>query len=427
MKRSYNQLIAVNLKQKLKEFELNPPPISGFSVSRMEYLISLILTHKQKKYSGSWSVLKMQYMTNIIPHANQYLNFLEREGIVEIKEYSAGRNSRLYRLRSEDKTEYQPITDQKIIFRIEHSKKNILQTNSKKYPELNKYVREVEIDKDRALFTIQIQYLKGIRNGEKDAEIRRTYSLAAIARIESRDIYYKVNSTNGRLDTNVTNLPKELVKHLRINGNPLVEIDIINSQPFFAACLMDPTPEVEMLMVRFLGKSLTMSAKSMNLYQYEDVRLYMKLTTHGKFYEFMMEKFKENEIPFTDRQNFKEQIFVIFFGKSNADKYSPSARLFKKLFPHVQKLFDLIKKEEYNKLAIFLQRLESYIILEEVAKNIVAELSELPILTKHDSLLPVLVRNNVLLVQQDDILFVRCILLDTIERMTNLLPQTKVK
>jgi hypothetical protein len=382
--KEYNQLIAVDLKDWIKEIEQNPPPITGFSTSRLEYLIHLILSHKQKSHKRSYSILNMQYMLNVIPKANLYLDFLSSNGIIEWKNYSAGRNSRLYRLLNEGKTELQPITDKKLILRIIKNKKSLSARNSKKYPDLNKWIYKVEIDWEEALKTIEFEF----QHNNKSAEWR-TFALGSIERIRAGEIFITVNTTNNRLDSNITNLPKELLPHITINGEHLIEMDISNSQPFFSACLFNPTPKVEQVMEEYLGKSLIMVVKSLTLYDYKDVKTYCSLVISGKFYEYMMDKFKENNIPFENRSDVKDQLFVVLFGKINADKYSPTAKLFKKEFPNVQRLFDLIKKKNHNRLSILLTRIESYVMLKEVAKSISKELPEQPFLTKHDSILPI--------------------------------------
>jgi len=419
----YNQLIALNLVEKMKGFEANPPQITGFTISRLQYLISLIISHKQEEHAGAYALLNMQYMSNVVPNANEYLDFLKQQDIIETINYSAGRNSRMYRLKDEGKTEFRAITDKQLIYRIEKNKVEIKRRNSKKYPPLNEFINKVRIDYDAAIETIEETYQNNILMANLKGEGRRTFSLAAVERIVSGEIFIKCNPTNERLDSNYTQLPSELLQHLTINGNPLVEVDIKNSQPFFASCLFNPTQEIEKIMMRFLGKNHTMSAISLQLANNEDVKLYTSLVTTGTFYEpFLMEKFKENGIIVKNRDELKKQLFIVFFGKLNAYKYNPAARLFKSLFPNVQKLFDAIKKDEHNQLAILLQRIESYTILDRVAQKILADLPGLPFLTRHDSILP-----SGIFVTPDTAEKVKSILLETIKEVTGLMPMARIK
>jgi hypothetical protein len=419
--KKYNQLTSVNLIEKLKEFEKTPPKITGFSISRMKYLISLILTHKQKNFTGSWSVLNMTYMKNVVPRADQYLKFLRNEQIIQWKEYSAGRNSRMYRLIDEKKTRLEEITDNSIIQRIEINRGAILMRNSKMYPVLNQYIRETSINVDGALKTIESEYSNNVLNDNKKAESRRTYSLAQVLKFESGCKYYSVNPTNGRLDSNITGLPNELVKHLVIDNKTLIEIDIKNSQLFFAAALTDPTPEIEQLMLKYLGKSLTMYTKSLHISECKDVKLYQFLVTHGIFYEHMTNKFTGNKL-LKSRDQVKEAMFIVLFGKIHAHIYSKEARIFRNEFPNIQKLLDAIKKNNHNKLAIFLQRVESYCILERVSLEIINQYPNIKFVTKHDSILPCTI-----LMKEYDFLAVKGMIMAIIEEITGFLPQIKVK
>ena len=419
----YNQLIAVNLIEKMKEFEHNPPEITGFSISRTQYLISLILSHKQDNHPDAWSLLNMGYMKNIVYNADQYLNFLRERKIIEWINYLKGRNSRMYRLINEGRTECRAISDRKLIFKIEENRRNVQLRNSKMYPALNENIYKAGINYEAAKKTIESEYLKNIKKGYKKVEGRRTFSLAEIEKIQSGEIYIKVNQTNGRLDSNYTRLPSELVQHLTIDGNYLAELDIRNSQPFFVAPLFNPTPEIEKLMIRFLGRRFTMYVISLQLPECEDVKLYTSLVTSGEFYDpFLMNKFKETGIPFKDREDLKEQIFIVFFGKSDAYKYNPAARLFKATFPNVQILFDAIKKDEHNRLSILLQKIESYVILKRVAQKILTDIPILPFLTRHDSCLP-----SKILVCENCIEMAKEIMLTTIQEITGLTPIVRIK
>ncbi len=386
--RRYTQLIAVDLIPFMEELRQNPPPIKGFSISRMEYLITLILTHKQKNHLGAWSVLYMAYLRNVVPQADEYIKLLKERGIIQWRNHSVGRNSTLYRLTDEGRTEIRTIKDQQLIRRIEEAHFNICKRNSRKYPQLNKYIHLVGLDVIGALRTVELTYQEGLLTDPATAESRRTYSLGEIGRIQAGHIYISCNDTNGRLDSNYTRLPSELVLHLVIDGKSLSEIDIRNSQPFFAAAMMNPTPEVERLMERYLGLKLTGSVKSMHISECEDVRLYTTLVLTGNLYEFMMEKVRKAGVLFKDRSDLKERLFVVFFGRKGSWRYDKIARVFQQEFPNVLVFFEKIKQEDHRKLSVFLQRIESCTMLEKVAPAILNELPGLPFITKHDSILP---------------------------------------
>jgi DNA-binding PadR family transcriptional regulator len=421
--RVHVQLVALNLTDVMKEVAEHPPDIPGFKISRLEYLISLILTHKQDKHAGAYSVLNMKYMSNIVPGAGQYLKFLAERGIVEWKNYSAGRNSRLYRLTEEGPTAFRPITDKTLIRRIEQTGHKSGLQNSKKYPALHKWVNQVELDREGALQTIREEYERRFLYDPSTAEARRTYSLGAIARISEGNLYFKVSPTNNRLDTNFTALPRELVKHITIKSQKPYEMDISNSQPFFLSTLFEMTPAIEKVCTQYLGHDYTMIIKSLHVAGSKDGRLYSLLVSEGRFYNYMRCVFDREGIPYADRDDLKEQLFIVFFGDLRAKRYSTAARVFEREFPSVQQMIDKIKREDHRRLAVLLQRIESDVMLNRVAREIGRQLPNMPMLTKHDSILPF----KLVVYGHGEIDQARQIMVEIITEVTGCRPQGRMK
>ena len=421
--KQYHFLFPARLLPIFDEIETNPPRITGFSICRLKYLISTILTHKQEDRRFSYSVLYMKYLERIVPEASQYMKFLRDKGIIEWKNYSVGRNSRLYRMTRyyDGRTVYRTITDHNLIRRIESARKHLLFMNSKKYPQLNHFVYMVELDSDAALKTIEKTYQEMSDNPERKvkakAEDHRTYSLGEVQRIMSRHIYIKVNNTNFRYDTNFTRLPSELVKHLHIKRVHFNELDIVNSQPFFSSGLFNPTTEIQ----KVLNPSLLVFINNMKFSEKDDVKEYVSLVTNGQFYEFMMNAFRQSGLSFIDRQDFKERLFTVYFDKNSAALYSRAVRLFEELFPNVWILFKRIKRSEYNKLAILLQRMESHTILNHVATGIIEKFPDVPFLTKHDS---ILVPGNL---EEERLVGIQSFFEGTLESVIGFRPKLKMK
>jgi hypothetical protein len=409
----------------------HPPLIEGFRISRLQYLIHLIMSHKQKKYPGSWSVLNMQIL----------LQQIHQQGIIERKNYSAGRNSTLYRIKEEGKAEFRILADWDLIERINESLQKLKLRNSKKHPDLNLTARKVCIEHVVAFDFLEKELqdnLAGLKAARDNLTLeqykkkykkligRYNFGIGEVEKIRSGELYIKVNTTNYRYDTNFTHLPSELFAFLRIDGYPLVELDITNSQPFFAATLFDMRQDVERVMRKYLGDSLTMYTKSLKLSVCEDVRLYTSLVCSGKFYDYMGKLFMDNGIIFETRKELKDLIFGSFFDKAHAYHYKKEVALFRKAFPNVYRLFYLIKKKEYNRLAILLQRIESHIMLDLVVPRIKNEFPELDLLTKHDSIQPF--KHRLYSPDGGSTTFkIGKIMLDVIEDATGLRPSGKAK
>jgi len=404
--------------------------IPGFSMSRLLYLVHLIISQKQETHPGSYAPLKMEYMTNIIPFARKYLYFLRDRGVIEWTGHYAGNLSsnkkftRLYRVTKdyEGATVCRTLTDPKLCYKIEMQYLKVKKENSKKYPNLNKWVYKVQINEAKAKQRVNEVYKENVLQGVPNAESIKTYGLNEIAKIVRGEIYIRVSKTNGRYDSNFTRLPSYLVPYLTINNLSLIEIDIANSQPFFAGCLFNPSPEVRAIM----GNSLYIYEKSLQLAEKEDVKQFIKLVSEGLFYDYMMSEFDKNKIPYTDRDDFKKQLFIVFFGRNSARYVSRSVKLFEKLFPNVFALFAHVKKGEHNQLAILLQKIESNIILNRVAPQISASFPELPFITKHDSLLPVQ-KSGGFIVPGHTVEAVKGIVENVIRQTTGLTPLVRVK
>ncbi len=411
----------------LEEIRRNPPAIPGFTMERLQYLIYLIVSHRQEPHPGSYSVLNMAYLENIIPKAHLYLNFLRDIGIIEWKNhanYEGMRHSRLYRLttKHEGETVYRTLNDNKLAHLVDLHHKKQKKLNSRAYPQLNKWVYSVRIDETAAHEAVEREYNANLKRNKLNAERVRSFGHIEIDKIVKKQIYIRVNKTNGRYDTNFTRLPGYLVPYLKINNSPLVEIDIANSQPFFAACAFNPAPEIAAIMRKF-----SLYQKCRSLYtDKQDIKEYTKLVTTGQFYDYMMLKFDNARILYFDRRDFKEKLFLVFFGRVDTKYTSKGVRLFGKLFPTVTEFFNSIKAGQHNQLAILLQKFESYTMLKKVAPAIAVKFPDLPLLTKHDSLLPAPQMTGLIL-PRDRVEDVKNLIEDEIEKTTGLRPLVRVK
>jgi hypothetical protein len=408
-KYGYNALLTDKLLRWLDEAESKKR-------QRLMYLLSTILTHKQDKHPGAWSVLKMEYLRQVDPTATEDLKLLKDAAVIEVKNYLAGRNSRLYRIRKEYEGPaiFRAVTDMKILNRIKEARISIAKHNSRQYPELNRMTKSVAINLPAAEATIEERYQA--TEDKETAEARRTYSLAEIEKIRSREIFHTVNDTNHRYDSNFTRLPSELVPHLSIDGKPLHEVDIVNSQIFFSVCLFNPSPEVLRVMKDYLGQIFTIQIIKLQLSYCQDVQRYALSAISGKFYEDMMQLFD-----LKSRAEVKELCFTVLFSRNNAIRYSKEVRKFREVYPNVYRMFSEIKKDGHNKLAILLQRIEADVMLNHVAPAIMKKLPKVKFITKHDSLLPA----SLLVAGQAT--EVANIMTETIEEITGLRPKLKIK
>ena len=79
-------------------------------------------------------------------------------------------------------------------------------------------------------------------------------------------------------------------------------------------------------------------------------------------------------------------VFFQYIYSSNKQNFWEEKRLISDAFPSVTRIFKFLKKDDYVLLSHIMQRLESTVIIEVVAKRIAAEKPNLPIFTVHDSI-----------------------------------------
>ncbi|GGK41505.1 hypothetical protein GCM10007963_06880 [Lutibacter litoralis] len=116
---------------------------------------------------------------------------------------------------------------------------------------------------------------------------------------------------------------------------------------------------------------------------------YMLLVLKGELYEYLEHVFvDELGEEFKDRESVKSVVFEVLFTDNRfiGQKGAEKKRLFKKKFTEVYNLFSILKRKNKTVLPILLQRIESYLIIDVIAKRISKEIPEAPIFTIHDSI-----------------------------------------
>ena len=176
----------------------------------------------------------------------------------------------------------------------------------------------------------------------------------SIDSIKERPFRVGRNSTNNRLDTNLTNLYSEMVNEI-CRQNNLIQIDLSNSQ----FC--------------FLSQLLKKELKT------PDSQLFQILSISGSLYSYVSER-----LEIGDYKKTKRLMFSLLFS-SNLFKSVEKNKL-KELFPTVINWIDDFKRDNgYKSFSIELQKLESNFFIDYLLKRIKKQ--GLFCLTKHDSLI----------------------------------------
>ena len=121
----------------------------------------------------------------------------------------------------------------------------------------------------------------------------------------------------------------------------------------------------------------------------EDGNRFIDLAVAGELYEYLEMQFKRKlGLHDIDRAFAKIAVLQAFFSDNRfiGTEEAKPKKCFKDLFPSVYKVYATIKNKDKKMLALLLQNIESYFIIDVIAKRIGKEYPDLPIFTIHDSI-----------------------------------------
>lgn len=252
-----------------------------------------------------------------------------------------------------------------------------------------------------AFMDVDINYNEAEKWIQDNAEgVKQHIYLTSLLHLKDKRFrYFKRNPTNKRLDTNFTNLKKELRQF--IIGD-YVSIDLKNSQPFFLSQLIktiiednNNIPLCSHLSYSNLLKTFGVKAfkrillvrqneeKSnlANLKQFENS--VVKGSLYDDFVELYHCKLTRDEV--------KNIVIKVLFSRNVISKkysfipYKADKEIFATVYPFIYDVIKLLKEKNHVALAICLQRIESYIFIDCIAKELVN--SGIVPLTIHDSVI----------------------------------------
>lgn len=244
----------------------------------------------------------------------------------------------------------------------------------------------------------------------------------------------------GRVHTDLTRCPREVRPALRMGGEPLVGIDVANSQPLFLALLLinyrrcgnktfayvtfpekrsNPYDQIDEIISRTIlnystkeenkitpphhasittrmtcGKekktlevealaTTVNGANRVELYQQflkPDEVCFVRLCEQGRLYEDFMDRL---EMPV--RNWVKKLFFEMIYGDNRFQ--SPLKADFTEVFPNVAEVVRVHKRKDHGFLPRLMQNIEANFVINTVCRRLMNELPDVPVLTLHDCLL----------------------------------------
>ena len=318
----------------------------------------------------------------------------------------------------------------------------------KSYKYVTRYLDEegLKIDEGGAITKLNevlVDDLKHELLGSYDKKItpyeKFIYNKSKVLNFNDSISSYIVDNSGYRLHTALVRLPKYLRKYVKYKGQHLISLDLKNSQPFLLCALFNKKlwnssatlcvqklyselynnihelttiqrtkiiywkvfSEVEAQLLRkALGRSSIISIVEMLSTLLENPisnRLqdpnFKSLCESGTLYEVIGELFKGKYFingvdQYGTRDMVKLQIMRLFFGGKKKTKIWQAKELsaFMEKFPEIGNLLLLLKSDGYKKCPCLLQRLESHLMLKEVATEIYRRKIPTPVFTVHDSI-----------------------------------------
>jgi len=229
-------------------------------------------------------------------------------------------------------------------------------------------------NKHLAVLTPQEQYLMGwlkkltlsdkVKDSPEMSNLLMTdremdYYERSVEWIEAKDWRFSVGQITGRVFTNITGLPRELRPFLRLDGEPLVEIDVSACQP--------------LLLYQLYQKGEP------------EVTKYLDVVLSGQFYE-TLDKLLEKPYGKERRDELKRAIFTQVFFDEIWPVKSPLCQAFYDQFPVLYSEIVKFKTPNYKALSHRLQRDEAEIVINTVVGRLM-ENPIIPVVTVHDCIL----------------------------------------
>lgn len=414
-------LLIERLEQRLQD----SPPSWSFKIDYFYYLIrhmtTLEIQWKNRKYEYyPVNINKLRAVT--VSTINRYLKYLVDGELLLRDNYIPGEKSYHYRLnpallKSVRTIRLEP--GSMLFQRIIHAERNKRKHIHRQKPHL-KQMREL-------FMKIDIDYPAATRWIEEQGESTKKYVYYTMLDKlrDNRFRYFDKNSTNGRLDTNLTVLKKEL-RGFMIGD--WVSIDLANSQPLILSQVLDvlfsgisdpltkyslnnnkntPPPHnnhyiplcshfFEEDLVKYFGKQ-TLNGVAKILHNggssvHGELFGFQISCVNGSFYEDFIDQFGDINGATLTRDDVKDLIFPVLFSRNEIYRdwerkmpYQSEKMKFAQVYPIISSVIQELKRKDHARLAILLQKIESKIFIDSICPLLVNK-GIVP-LTIHDSII----------------------------------------
>lgn len=385
----------VLLNELHKQIDENKPPFA-YKLEYFYYILYHISKQQNEQKENEYYWLNKKHLKSVVSNYDRYLKYLVNSNILLTdNKMIFGKKSYYYKIVDSllkgihTRKEILPKTKLYIkILKYNTNKKAHLSRLEPHLRKMQQLVSKIEYDYTRALKWIEIN--------TKD-EVKKMSYINSIGAIQDKRFrYFKRNKTNNRLNTNFTNLKSELKQFIK--GDYTV-IDVCNSQPFLLGILLNNIINnrdtycsylhLETIVKTFGIKRIkeiskvNQNEKKSDLVNFSD---YYDSVLNGTLYEDFIAHYGNG----ISRKEVKIILFKVLFSsnlKQNRIPFKDEKKIFKSVYPFIYDCIYNAKKGDKNNnlLPIYLQKFESYLFIDCIAKELV-ENGIIP-LTVHDSVI----------------------------------------
>lgn len=398
--------IIIPKKELLKEFLLKRGSLKEDKLLYLLHIINPELAVEDKCFldqRGGLLYIRLYsklLKKNLGKNYRKYIDFWMDNKVIETnpKYSTVGGFSKSYRLKSLYNGEYEWVTIKDASYRRKLLNE---ERDMKVYPFLRKWIDLLKMDIEGASNEAN-GLLKQLGSEKFLSKQRNKYHncISTIKSFNDKKTKFKPDNSGYRLHSKLTKSCKILRKYITFKGEGLVEVDLKNSQFYFLLYLFDINSwkrgkvinlykgYSEYIRDKYIFNMLHLLDEIHASGEFEE---YKNLVTDGTIYDFF-QNIMVNKNPKITRDEVKDLLIIALFSQ-NEMPCSGMKTIFRSKFSNIYNFIKYIKSNKYDQnverhsvMAILLQRIESHIVLNQVAKRINREKPEIPIFTIHDCL-----------------------------------------
>ncbi len=399
--------------------KLNPPSFK-FHKDYFIYLLHLItdIPSRNKDVEMVYVPFYSTLIQRRVRDYRKYLDYLvDNDILVENHQYIVGKQSRSFRFSHKYQTPIKPVfitktTLIKSILNFINIDYNIhdscfVDSHTVELDYLYKwYTNKLKVDYKAARSYLEVLLEDDLKSFDKNFNAMQRFNsrLIVLEKLHRSEFIWTVDSTAGRLHTVLTQLKGDLRQFVSFDGQPLIAVDITNSQPYLSTVLFNDEKykENNILSTIKLYNSSFQTTNHFNSLPYyvsknvkfaknsENVKQYIETVKSGQLYEEFGKILLDKGIITDDspvRKQAKEIVFSSIFSPNQSIAYNQSIKIFRDCFPDVYEIFRAIKQNEHRTLACLLQNFEAKLVLHTACKLISEKTPEIPLFTLHDSII----------------------------------------